>query len=192
MFSDGIDCNARAGRNDHGRQHERIRADTAAAKCRHEARSRSEPHRVDEQHEPERPQGARHLELRIRHPECQAGEQHRSDPEAKARDAYPTSQVADRGDDEDEQEWVIAENAHAAREPTNRRLAASPLPAIDKSDSANPPGEPVRIAGEALHRAARLTPRPALGAGREMRDCRRCTGSRTSSRPRSTCAASSR
>ena len=92
------------------------------------------PDCVDEQHEPERPQGARHLELRIRHPERKAGEQHRRDAETEARDADATREVPDRGDDEDEQEWVIAENAHAAREPTNlpsQAFAAHPPATIE-------------------------------------------------------------
>ena len=53
-------------------------------------------------------------------------------PEAEARDADPAGQVTDRGDDEDEQEWVIAENAHAAREPTNQPSQAF---------AAHPPGD---------------------------------------------------
>jgi len=49
--------------------------------------------------------------LRIRHAESEPGEEHCRDAEPEAADPDPPDEVADRRDDEDEQQRVVAEEA---------------------------------------------------------------------------------
>ena len=98
------------GRERHGPHRERRGAEPVAPERGDEGAAGGEPHRVDEDGEPEHVDDLGERERRVECARGEADEEDRRHAEAAAADVEPPERIADRGDEEEEQQRVRCED----------------------------------------------------------------------------------